>query len=522
MSEEWLEVQHRYANSVFQILTVEARHDSMRPYMAPSNRMSSGSGFLIDAKRGLIATNAHVVANAMTITGRIPKLGRRDIEIDPKSIIRQKDVAILQINPKDLKDVLEGEDINKMTMDIGDNMKLEETEKVLVIGYPLGERGIKYTTGIVSGFHADDETGFYTNMTEDSYKRDPSYIQITAPLNPGVSGGPLVNKKGQVVGINAAGRMFAQSIGYAIGIRTYLAVHNEMLRTTVPQIATFNLRWGALSSGVSQKLSGKIIDGIYVRKVLPDSVFNKLKPDDIITQFSYHDPFWGMENFSLKKYEKMEKNEGVEITGFIDKHGDITLCQGINSKDYGKKVKNCKNMLNRKISFPDFVDMIPYGNSIKVVFNRGGEWKTMTVDFKHVESDRIVGIYPYFEEYDYKIVAGMCITPLLLNQMAQVKQYSYKMFDESGESDEFMYQDHLLVSEVFPDTEAMRAKIQERTILVKVNGKNVDTMDSLDDALNLKTNDGLVTFIMQDGSRVDIDKKVMAKERKMIKREYGL
>lgn len=64
----------------------------------------------------------------------------------------------------------------------------------------LSDKNLKFTTGVVSGFHAnsqgDDDDGI--GLTEEE---GPSYIQITAPINPGNSGGPLLNRKGEVVGI---------------------------------------------------------------------------------------------------------------------------------------------------------------------------------------------------------------------------------------------------------------------------------------------------------------------------------
>ena len=227
MEVDWIPLTERYKDSVLQLICTRAVYTSFRPQLSPEDKRVSGTGFITDIDNGIVITNAHVVSNAISISGRMMKFGEYDMSLQVISICREKDIAMCQLSKIDItkiKSILTS-DIN---MKFGDNMALSSTTAVLAIGYPLGQKNIKFTTGIVSGFHA--------NTTEDNIEDDflteeesPSYIQITAPINPGNSGGPLLNREGKVIGVNAAGYLFSQNIGYAIGSRTILGIYKALL-----------------------------------------------------------------------------------------------------------------------------------------------------------------------------------------------------------------------------------------------------------------------------------------------------
>ena len=107
-------------------------------------------------------------------------------------------------------------------MELDDHLNIEQGDSVMTIGYPLGDDQIKLTTGIISGFHQSSEkeggSRYGSDNIEDAYRRNASFLQITAPLNPGNSGGPLVNLNGEVIGINTAVVFLAENVGFAIPI----------------------------------------------------------------------------------------------------------------------------------------------------------------------------------------------------------------------------------------------------------------------------------------------------------------
>lgn len=144
-------------------------------------RQSVGSGLIVDAARGYVLTNRHVVEDAESIT--ITLKDRRSFNARLVGTDRRADIAVLVINPAP---GLQG-------LSFGNSDELEVGDFVLAIGNPFGI-GQTVTSGIVSALGRDGLGG--SDLGD--------YIQTDASINPGNSGGPLVNLAGEVVGINTA------------------------------------------------------------------------------------------------------------------------------------------------------------------------------------------------------------------------------------------------------------------------------------------------------------------------------
>lgn len=152
--------------------------------------IGTGSGFLV-SKDGLLVTNFHVTEDAHVA---VVKLSNGDvydsigvINIDPR-----KDIAVLKIKAQNLPYV-----------SLGDSDTLNVGEKVIAIGNPAGlEQTV--SDGVISGIRKSEE--------------GLKIIQISAPISPGSSGGPLFNSKGKVIGITTATIEGAQNLNFAIPI----------------------------------------------------------------------------------------------------------------------------------------------------------------------------------------------------------------------------------------------------------------------------------------------------------------
>jgi len=145
-------------------------------------RQSVGSGLIVDAGRGYVLTNRHVVADAESIT--VTLKDRRSFNARLVGTDRRADIAVLQISQA--PGGLQG-------LSFGNSDELEVGDFVLAIGNPFGI-GQTVTSGIVSALGRDGLGGSELG----------DYIQTDASINPGNSGGPLVNLAGEVVGINTA------------------------------------------------------------------------------------------------------------------------------------------------------------------------------------------------------------------------------------------------------------------------------------------------------------------------------
>jgi len=149
------------------------------PDSALQPAVSAGSGVIVDAKRGLVITNFHVVQNAQAV-----EVGLRDgrkLAAEPVALAPRLDLAVLRIDGRNLP-----------ALPLGDSSKLAVGDYVVAIGNPFG-LGQTVTAGIVSA--TDRPLG-----TDDSRR----FIQTDAPINPGNSGGPLIGLNGEIVGINSA------------------------------------------------------------------------------------------------------------------------------------------------------------------------------------------------------------------------------------------------------------------------------------------------------------------------------
>jgi S1-C subfamily serine protease len=163
--------------------------------------ISQGTGFIID-EDGYVVTNYHVMQNAQAAT-----IITSDDDSHVVSLVGYDpdfDIALLKISG------------TYNELELGDSNDVQLAERVIAIGNPLGLQ-FSVTQGIVSGVH----------------RRGPNvldaYIQTDAALNPGNSGGPLINQKGEVIGINNFKVGSAEGLGFAL--------ESNFIKQAVNQIA---------------------------------------------------------------------------------------------------------------------------------------------------------------------------------------------------------------------------------------------------------------------------------------------
>ena len=203
-------------NSVVSLKVVKGKYNFRRPYQSFEEVESSGSGFLIDGLKGYVVAAAHVVADAISIIGRFVKLGRKDLSLELIGICREKDLALLRISMTDLPLVTQSV---KDHLKFADSMLVKLGDKVKAIGFPFGSNNVKITEGIISGFESVESD------REDSITRCPTYIQTTAQIYPGNSGGPLLNEANEVIGITTSSTSGkSQNVNFAVPSRTFLAI----------------------------------------------------------------------------------------------------------------------------------------------------------------------------------------------------------------------------------------------------------------------------------------------------------
>ncbi len=225
---------------------------------------AAGSGVIVDARRGYILTNAHVVDHATGVTVTLQdgrKLQARLIGSDPPS-----DIAVVQVAARGLTQIR-----------LGDSAKLAVGDFVVAIGNPFGLPH-SVTAGIVSGLNR-------SGLSPDDYE---DYIQTDASINPGNSGGALVDLRGDLVGINTA--MLSGSgdnigIGFAIPIDTAARVMRQLIAYGAVRRGQLGVSLYPVTPGVARSLGLRSAAGGLVAQVIPGSPAGKagVRAGDVIT-----------------------------------------------------------------------------------------------------------------------------------------------------------------------------------------------------------------------------------------------
>jgi S1-C subfamily serine protease len=253
------------------------------PQLAPA----SGSGFIISTD-GFVVTNNHVIENARDI--RVALADGRTVTAELKGTDPSTDIAVLKIDVSGLK-----------ALSFADSEALQPGQIAIAIGNPLGLQHT-VTAGVVSALGR--------TLRASNGRLIDDIIQTDASLNPGNSGGPLVNSLGQVIGVNTATILSAQGLCFAVSSNLAAFVAGKLIMEGRVKRAYLGI------AGQLVNLTGRMIaanrlerqTGVYVYEVVPDqpAYNNAIRVGDIIVSFNGH---------SVGTVDELHKQLNADVIG---------------------------------------------------------------------------------------------------------------------------------------------------------------------------------------------------------------
>lgn len=300
-------------------------HDFVPRGRRPQETPSSGSGFVIDP-RGYILTNNHVVDGAEAVKATFLNGESYACELvgqDPRT-----DVAVVRITQRSR----DGKPFPSLTL--GDSDEIKIGDWAIAVGNPFGAQlAGTVTVGVISAKGRSDLNILGAEIDLQDF------IQTDASINFGNSGGPLVNIRGEVVGINSALNTQGQGISFAIPINLAANVANQLITTGRVRRGYLGIRLEQLTREVAEGKDWDLFEGILVTDVTENSPASKagLQPNDVIVEFDskpvHHNTQFrllvaGTEVGKRVKIKVYRDGKYRDLTVQLGEYDERTLAQG--------------------------------------------------------------------------------------------------------------------------------------------------------------------------------------------------
>lgn len=305
-------------------VVVKSQNFSLDTFSIEEQSQGSGTGFFISSS-GLLITNEHVVcgvedpSNIVVVTSSGDEYRVKRFDTDPF-----QDLAILEVD-------VEGKTIDHLEF-ANQESELKTGQEVIAIGNPFGSNPNSVTRGIISGLNRNIQASGScgSNGSGTDIKFYEGVLQTDAAINFGNSGGPLINLKGEVIGVNSATSSDANNVSYAIPFdRVYRLVERYLENDGKIKFPFLGVRAPMIDPAVAT--SREIPLGAIVEAVEPNSAAEKagIQQYDIISKVNEYDV-----DFSLTATITQHFNPGetVELEVFRRKDSINTLDLGNNSQ----------------------------------------------------------------------------------------------------------------------------------------------------------------------------------------------
>ncbi len=452
--QSWSNLQSKVKDTVVQIFAQKAVIDLLQPNRTPIQGQGTGSGFFIN-DMGEIITNAHVVDQSKAVWIQVPSLGKRQIDVDIVGVSPDRDLALLKIKDEELEAFKQ--DLGGIKfLPLGNSDFVHRADEIMTLGYPLGQQGLKSTTGVVSG-------------------REQNLIQIDAAINPGNSGGPSLNLKGEVIGINTLYAPDAQNVGYIIPINELKIILDDLRKFKLLKRPYLGILYNNASEALTQFLGNPLPGGVYVVEVYKDSPLHKagIQKRDMIYEINGHQ---------------------------LDVYGELLWNED-------------------RISIIDYVSQLKIGQEISIVAYRQGKRIEIKFIFNNPQPLPIHKIYPGYEPIEYEVVAGMVVQPLTTNHLPMLVNIApglTKYAEMKHQMEPALIITHIFPDS---QAQRCRS-LMPGSVLSEINGMKVTTLDSLRTALFKSLESGIVSIETTDSVFVVLSFKKILEEDQRLAKDY--
>ncbi len=454
----WLDVQKQVKDTVVQVFSQTSEFNWTEPYKTPSQNEGAGSGFFINAEGDLI-TNYHVIAQAISVQIQIPSFGMERFDAQIVGVSPERDIALLKLTDESKKKIqTKLKTISYLAL--GDSDQILRSQEVLALGYPLAQFRLKSTLGIVSGRERHGNFG---------------YIQITAPLNPGNSGGPSLNVEGEVIGINTCIIADAQNVGYIVPINEVKTALKDLYKVKLLRRPTLGCLFTASTPELVDYLGNPEEGGWYVAKVFENTLLSGVgvKDGDML----------------------------YEINGYkVDMYGEMNVPW---SED--------------KVSLFELLNRMKVGDNLRLLMYRKGAARVFTFPLEHKYIPEVRAVYPEFEPdmTDYEVIGGMVVMQLTLNHVQ-------KLINSASNLVKYMrvdiqYDPAVIISHVLPNSQARKTRIlRPGDIITEINGEEIKTLAEFRAAVLKGKQSGYITITTDDKLCAVLSIEKLLKDEEML------
>jgi len=286
-------------------------------------------------------------------------------------------------------------------------------------------------------------------------------FQVDVPVNPGNSGGPILNKEGQVVGIISSGMREAQNSNFAIPIEMYQSLLPALLEHQVLTIQDQGIIWIPTSEEI-RKYFNCPENGCLVCDIIPSTPADKagLQINDVI---------YTVNNYVLDNYGEIE-----------------ALCN------------------DEKMRFDAYIAQQPVGENVFLKIYRNGQPLNLTLTITCEKKDAITFKYPAYENIEYEIFAGMIIMPLTANYIyacskdrPSLQRYLTCLFNTGS---------RLVIANIFSNSKVFHMQtVRWGDTINEVNGEKVTTLEEFRKALLKSLDSGIVVMKTTDEMTLETD-----------------